>query len=61
MPISLNGLAALLGGHTLHATRPRHFFRPQGPMPATVTLNLVLPSERGDTSQLLAELCELAS
>jgi putative transposase len=52
----VNGLSALLGGHTLHATRPRHFFRPGGPMPAAVTLNLALPGELGDSSQLLAEL-----
>jgi putative transposase len=54
----VNGLAALLGGHTLRATRPRHFFRPNGPMPAAVTLNLVLPSELGDSPQLRAELRE---
>jgi REP element-mobilizing transposase RayT len=54
----VNGLAALLGGHTLHATRPRHFFRPNGPMPAAVTLRLALPSELGDAQQLLAELRE---
>jgi putative transposase len=52
----VNGLAALLGGHTLHATRPRHFFRPDGPMPATMTLNLALPSELRDSPHLLAEL-----
>ena len=54
----VNGLAALLGGRTLHATRPRHFFRPTGPMPATVTLHLELPREFGDPPQLLAELRE---
>ncbi len=54
----VNGLAALLGGRTLHATRPRHFFRPSGPMPAAVTLNLELPRELGDPQQLLAELRE---
>ena len=54
----VNGLAALLGGHTLHATRPRHFFRPNGPMPAAVTLRLALPSELGDAPRLLAELRE---
>jgi putative transposase len=52
----VNGLAALLGGRTLHATRPRHFFRTNGPMPAAVTLNLTLPPELGDPQQLLAEL-----
>jgi putative transposase len=52
----MNGLAALLGGHALHATRPRHFFRPQGPMPTAVTLRLALPSELGDPQQQLDEL-----
>ena len=39
----VNGLAALLGGRTLHATRPRHFFCPGGSMPPAVTLTLALP------------------
>jgi len=52
----VNGLAALLGGHTLHATRPRHFFRPNGPMPAAVTLTLALPPELGDPEPFLDEL-----
>jgi hypothetical protein len=52
----INGLAALLGGRALHATRPRHFFRPDGPMPATVTLTLALPPELGEPAPLLAEL-----
>ncbi len=42
----------------LHATRPRYFFRPTGPMPAAVTLHLALPHELGDPEQLLAELRE---
>jgi putative transposase len=54
----VNGLSALLGGHTLHATRPRHFFRPTGPMPAAVTLTFALPRELGDPHQLRAELRE---
>jgi putative transposase len=52
----INGLAALLGRHTLHATRPRHFFRPNGPMPAAVTLTFALPPELGDPEPLLDEL-----
>ncbi len=52
----VNGLAALLGGRTLHATRPRHFFRPTGPTPAAVTLKLELPRELGDPQLLLVEL-----
>ena len=52
----INGLAALLDGRTLKATRPRHFFRPDGPMPAAVTLRLALSPELGDAQQLLSEL-----
>src|SRR5689334_8195209 len=52
----VNSLAALLGGYALHATRPRHFFRPYGPMPAVVKLNVALPCELGDPQQLLDEL-----
>ena len=58
VPISLNGLAALLGGHPLRATRPLHFFRPGGPMPEAVTLNFAFPRELGDVGQLRAELRE---
>ena len=52
----VNGLAALLGGRPLQARRPRHFFRPNGPMPAVVTLTLALPPELGDPAPLLDEL-----
>jgi REP element-mobilizing transposase RayT len=52
----VNGLAALLAGRTLEATRPSHFFRPTGPMPAALSLTLALPPELGDSQQLLAEL-----
>jgi putative transposase len=52
----VNGLSALLGQRPLHATRPRHFFRAQGSMPAAVTLQLVLPPELGDPKQLRDEL-----
>jgi REP element-mobilizing transposase RayT len=52
----VNGLAALLGQRPLRATRPRHFFRPDGRMPEAVTLQLALPPELGDAAQFLAEL-----
>jgi REP element-mobilizing transposase RayT len=52
----VNGLAALLAGRPLEATRPRHFFRATGPMAAALTLTLALPPELGDAPQLLAEL-----
>ena len=52
----VNALAALLDGRMLEVTRPRHFFRPDGPMPAVVTLTFALPPELGDAQLLLAEL-----
>lgn len=54
----VNGLTALLGGHALHATRPRYFFRVSGRMPAEVTLRFALSSELGDPQQLLKDLRE---
>jgi putative transposase len=52
----VNGLAALLGQRPLRATRPRHFFRPDGTLPEAVTVQLGLPPELGDPDQFLAEL-----
>jgi putative transposase len=42
----------------LKATRPSHFFRDVGPMPTTVTLRFCVPSELGETEQVLASLRE---
>jgi len=39
----VNGLGALLTGRPLRATRPLHFFRPDGPMPEAVELPLTVP------------------
>jgi REP element-mobilizing transposase RayT len=52
----VNGLTALLNGRPLRATRPRHFFRPDGPMPATVEMRLSIPPELGPEVEVLAEL-----
>jgi putative transposase len=52
----VNGLTALLARRPLQATRPRHFFRPDGTMPVAMTLHLVLPPELGDPDQFRAEL-----
>ena len=54
----VNGLAALLAGRPMRATRPLHFFRNDGPMPETVEMQLVIPPELGPPSELLAELQE---
>jgi hypothetical protein len=57
-PTLLNGLPALLTGRPLRATRPLHFFRPDGPMPDTVELRLTIPSGLGPEGDVLAELRE---
>jgi len=54
----VNGLSALLGGRTLCATRPVHFFRADGPMPDALALPLTLPAELGPAAAVLAELRE---
>jgi hypothetical protein len=52
----VNGLAALLAGRPLRATRPLHFFRADGPMPDAVELALTLPAELGPAEAVLGEL-----
>ena len=54
----VNGLAALLAGRPLRATRPLHFFRADGPMPNTVELRLTIPPGLGPEADVLAELRE---
>ena len=57
----LNGLLALLNQRTLTAQRPRHFFRPDGPMPSVASLTLSIPPELGDPDQVRRELRELVA
>jgi hypothetical protein len=54
----VNGLGALLVGRPLRATRPLHFFRPDGSMPETVEMPLTIPPELGPAADVLAELRE---
>jgi REP element-mobilizing transposase RayT len=54
----VNGLGALLAGRPLRATRPLHFFRPDGSMPETVEMPLSIPPELGPAADVLAELRE---
>jgi len=54
----VNGLVALLAGRSLRATRPRHFFHPDGTMPEVVEMRLTIPPELGAADALLAELGE---
>jgi hypothetical protein len=52
----VNGLGALLAGRWLRATRPWHFFRPNGPMPEVLEMRLTIPPELGPEAEVLAEL-----
>jgi REP-associated tyrosine transposase len=52
----VNCLNALLSRTTLHATRPKHFFSDEGPMPETVDLALFVPDEFGDQEVLLSSV-----
>ena len=52
----LNALAALRKGKTLKATRPKHFFREDGPMPAEVEVTFRIPPELGESSAVIADL-----
>ena len=45
----VNGLSALLAGQPLCATRPLHFFRPDGSMPDAFELPLSIPPHRART------------
>jgi len=47
---------ALLSGRKLRATRPRHFFRDDGPMPDVIELDLKLPDDFPGREEFLAEL-----
>ena len=54
----VNGYAALVFGRTLRATRPRHFFRPSGPMSESVELDLVIPETLGPAAELIEDFKE---
>ena len=53
---SVNGLAALLAARPLRATRPLHFFRPDGSMTEALELPLTLPAELGLAAAVRSEL-----
>jgi hypothetical protein len=54
----VHGLAALLNGRRLCATRPLHFFRRDGAMPDELEMALTIPHELGPASEVVAELRE---
>lgn len=49
-------VAALLNGRTLRASRPKHFFRDDGPMPSEIELVLKLPDDFEGKDEFLAQL-----
>ena len=51
-----NFVQALLSGRAMKATRPRHFFREDGPMPEEIELRLGLPDDFPGKEAFLAEL-----
>jgi putative transposase len=57
----VNGFRVLLARKVLTASRPRHFFRENGPMPARVSTRLEIPEELGDREAFVAELEALVS
>ena len=54
----VNGLADLLEGRSRVVRRPRHFFRADGPMPESVTLELTLPAALGDPDEVRRQIRE---
>ena len=54
----VNGYTNLRSGRPLDATRPRHFFRKDGPMPDRITLTLTIPPELGDPEHVRTQLRE---
>jgi putative transposase len=52
----VNGLVALLEGRCLRATRPRHFFRVDGPMADVLEMQLTIPAELGPAAAVIQEL-----
>jgi putative transposase len=52
----INGLTALLNGRPLRATRPLHFFRPDGEMPEALEMTPTIPANLGRAAELLLEL-----
>jgi len=54
----VNGLSDLLDGRSVTVRRPRHFFRAEGPMPETATLELTIPPELGDAEEIRRRIRE---
>lgn len=47
-----NAYSAFMNGHSLRATRPRHFFRKTGGLPDTIELKLEIPEQLGDVESV---------
>ena len=57
-PVALEAVERVIDLQGLRARRPRHFFRPDGPMPEQVEMRLAIPPELGREAEVLAELRE---
>ncbi len=55
----VNAFSDFVNDRVTHVQRPRHFFRPDGKMPASVTLRYVVPPELGDDAEVRALVREL--
>jgi putative transposase len=53
-----NGYTHFVNRRPIRARRPHFFFRPDGPMPDEVTLELVVPPELGDADEVIREVRE---
>lgn len=52
----INGYVHLLNDRAFIAKRSGHFFRPDGPMPASVTFRMTIPPELGDAADIKAQV-----
>jgi hypothetical protein len=52
----VNGYTNLLSGRAFTARRPHHFFRPNGPMPETVTFEMTIPPELGERDEVIQQI-----
>ncbi len=51
-----NGYTALVNRRVIHARKPKFFFRPEGPLPDEITLELVIPAELGPAEEVIHKL-----
>jgi REP element-mobilizing transposase RayT len=52
----VNAFSDFVNDRTVRVTRPRHFFRPDGPLPSAASLRFVVPAELSDAATVRAAL-----